>query len=108
MPLPTDEEILALSQKILEAFDALFGLHPGFRPAHAKGVLLQGSFTPSPNAASLSRACFTALLVKNSTNCCNREGFRFYPKPSRLLESASDRLKQPVTGALGWLAHWRL
>ncbi len=56
MPLPTDEKIVALSQKLLEKFDALFGVHPGFRPAHAKGVMLDGSFTPTPDAAKLSRA----------------------------------------------------
>jgi catalase len=56
MPLPTDEKILALSNAILEKFEALFGVHPGFRPAHAKGIMLHGSFTPAPEAASLTRA----------------------------------------------------
>jgi catalase len=56
MPLPTDEKLLALSHDILKQFDAIFGLHPGFRPAHAKGVLLEGTFTPSAQAASLTRA----------------------------------------------------
>src|ERR1700729_773180 len=56
MPLPTDEKLLALSQGILKQFDTIFGLHPGFRPAHAKGILLTGTFTPSPGAASLTRA----------------------------------------------------
>src|SRR3984957_12106183 len=35
---------------------ALFGAHPGFRPVHAKGAMLNGFFTPSPDAAKLSRA----------------------------------------------------
>jgi catalase len=56
MPLPSDEKILALSNKIIEQFDAIFGTHPGFRPAHAKGVMLAGTFTPSAGAISLSRA----------------------------------------------------
>ncbi len=56
MPLPTDEKILALSNDLLQAFENIFGQHPGFRPAHAKGKLLAGTFTPSPAAASLSRA----------------------------------------------------
>ncbi len=56
MPLPTDEKILALSNAILEKFEALFGAHPGFRPAHAKGIMLHGSFTPAPEAASLTKA----------------------------------------------------
>jgi catalase len=56
VPLPTDEKIIALSNAILEKFEALFGAHPGFRPVHAKGAMLNGSFTPSPDAAKLSRA----------------------------------------------------
>jgi catalase len=56
MPLPTDEKLLALSNDLLAQFDAIFGLHPGFRPAHAKGVLLSGEFQPTARAAGLSRA----------------------------------------------------
>ncbi len=56
MPLPTDERVIALSQELLQQFDTIFGLHPGFRPAHAKGAMLTGRFTPSPGAASLTRA----------------------------------------------------
>src|SRR5580704_8990742 len=56
MPLPTDEKILALSNAILEKFEAVFGAHPGFRPAHAKGIMLNGSFTPTAEAAALSKA----------------------------------------------------
>ena len=32
------------------------GYHPGFRFAHAKGLVLTGSFTPAPSARSVSRA----------------------------------------------------
>jgi catalase len=57
MPLPTDEKALALSRNLLQAFDTVNGgEHPGFRPAHAKGVLLTGIFKASPDAASLTRA----------------------------------------------------
>lgn len=56
MPLPTDEKILALSQQLIQGFDTVFGLHPGFRPAHAKGVLVEGTFSPSRDAAWLTRA----------------------------------------------------
>jgi catalase len=56
MPLSTDQKVLALSQEILQQFDTVFGYHPGFRPAHAKGIMLKGTFAPSPEAASLSKA----------------------------------------------------
>jgi catalase len=46
----------ALSQQLLDALDGLSGLHPGFRPAHAKGMMCGGVFVPSPEAAKLTRA----------------------------------------------------
>ena len=47
---------LALAQQLLEALDTLSGLHPGFRPAHAKGLMCSGLFTPSAEAAKLTLA----------------------------------------------------
>ena len=65
MPLTTDEKLLALSRETIAGFDkANGGVHPGFRPAHAKGILLTGTFTPSSEAASLTRA---PHLHRNST-----------------------------------------
>ncbi len=46
----------ALAQQLLDALDTLSGLHPGFRPAHAKGLMCSGTFTPSAEAAKLTRA----------------------------------------------------
>jgi catalase len=34
----------------------VFGVHPGFRADHAKGIVVEGSFKASPEAAVLSRA----------------------------------------------------
>jgi catalase len=57
MPLSTDEKELALSRSVLRAFDEVNGgEHPGFRPAHAKGIMLTGVFKASPEAATLTRA----------------------------------------------------
>ena len=56
MPLPSDEKLLALSNDILQQFATIFGPHPGFRPAHAKGIMLTGTFTPAAGAQKLTRA----------------------------------------------------
>ncbi len=56
MPLPNDERVVALANDLVQAFDQIFGLHPGFRPAHAKGLMLTGTFTPAPEARSLTNA----------------------------------------------------
>jgi catalase len=47
---------LALAEQLLDGLDTLFGVHPGFRAAHAKGLMCAGTFTPSPEAAKLTRA----------------------------------------------------
>jgi catalase len=47
----------SLFADLLDAFDKMAGgLHPGFRPVHAKGVMYSGKFTPSPDAAKLTIA----------------------------------------------------
>src|SRR5271156_3150482 len=65
MPLPTDEKLIALSEQLLQQFDTIFGLNPGFRPAHAKGIMLTGTFTPSAEAATLTKA---PHVVRESTS----------------------------------------
>lgn len=47
----------ALAADLLAVLDQLSGgVHPGFRPAHAKGTMYAGTFTPAPGAAGLTRA----------------------------------------------------
>ena len=46
-----------IAAKILEVLDTLAGgIHPGFRPVHARGVMVAGTFAPAPAAAGLTRA----------------------------------------------------
>jgi catalase len=46
-----------LPQHIADDFIAMAGgVHPGYRIAHAKGIALTGTFTPSAGATSLTRA----------------------------------------------------
>jgi len=42
--------------QIVDAMNKLFGVHPGFRANHAKGVVVEGNFKGSPEAAALSKA----------------------------------------------------
>jgi catalase len=64
MPLPQDERVVALANDLLQQFDQLFGSHPGFRAAHAKGLLLTGTFTPTAGAQELTKA---PHVVREST-----------------------------------------
>ena len=40
----------------MASINATYGVHPGYRAAHAKGVLCAATFTPTADAARLSRA----------------------------------------------------
>lgn len=78
MPFPNDEELMKTAAGLVAQLQALFGAHPGKRPAHAKGVLLSGSFVPSAKAGELSiaphfNAPSTPILVRfsNSTGIPN-------------------------------------
>jgi len=56
MPLSKDDQVVETANGLVSTIKSIFKTPPGFRPAHAKGILLTGSFTPSPSAASLSSA----------------------------------------------------
>ena len=45
-----------LSDALVDALNAAYGVHPGHRAAHAKGVLCAATFTASPAAGAISRA----------------------------------------------------
>ncbi len=47
---------LPVPVQIVDALNKRFGVHPGFRANHAKGIVAEGSFTASPEAAALSRS----------------------------------------------------
>jgi len=44
----------------VNTMNTLWGRHPGMRANHAKGVVVEGSFTPSPAASGLSKAVIFA------------------------------------------------
>jgi hypothetical protein len=56
MPLPDDARIVTLANDLVQQLQQIFGEHPGFRPAHAKGAMFTGTFTLAPGATSLTKA----------------------------------------------------
>lgn len=68
MPLSTNEATNETARKLIGALKGAFGTPDGFRPAHARGILLTGTFTPSEKAASLS----TAYHFNNTTPVTSR------------------------------------
>lgn len=55
MAFTQKDQTTSMAEEALQALDDL-GSKPGFRPVHAKGILLSGRFTPAAEAASLTRA----------------------------------------------------
>jgi catalase len=53
----------SVETEIVDTMNKLFGIHPGFRATHAKGIVVEGSFKASPEAAELSKA----VLFNGST-----------------------------------------
>ena len=56
MPFNPDPARKELHEQLVNVLNTLFGAHPGFRAAHAKGIVCEGSFTPSAVASSISCA----------------------------------------------------
>ena len=46
----------ALAEQVVDAINAISGVHSGHRAAHARGTLCTGRFAATPEAAALSRA----------------------------------------------------
>jgi catalase len=58
-----------ISQETLQALDNLFGLHAGFRPVHAKGLMCSGTFIPTTEALTRAphvQAASTKVIVRFS------------------------------------------
>jgi len=45
-----------LPVQIVDEFNKVYGAHPGYRANHAKGIVVEGEFKPSPTAKTLSSA----------------------------------------------------
>ncbi len=53
---PVFAEEATTAEQTINVMNKLFGSHPGKRANHAKGVVAEGSFTPSADAARISKA----------------------------------------------------
>ena len=82
-------ELSPVTSDALRAFDDLSGPQPGFRPTHAKGILITGSFVPSSGALALTRA---PHIVRDSTAVTVRfSDFGGIPTVADNSENASPR-----------------
>lgn len=80
-PLAAQEASTA--EQTIDLMNKLWGSHPGSRANHAKGLVVEGSFTPTPEAAKLSKASlFAGPAVPVTARYSNATGIPTVPDGS--------------------------
>ncbi len=85
--------------QIVDALNKRFGVHPGFRANHAKGIVAEGSFKASPEAASLSRSpLFTGARLPVTVRFSDSGGLPDLPDASPLANPHGMAIKFHLPG----------
>ena len=83
VPAAFAEEASVVAEQTIDAMNKLWGLHPGIRSNHAKGVVVEGTFTPAKEAAALSKAAlFAGAAVPVTVRFSNSTGLPAIPDGS--------------------------
>lgn len=69
----------ASAQEAVAGFHDIFGEHERYRAVHARGLLLEGRFTPTPAAARLTRALHMQAEVPATARFSNGNGHPLAP-----------------------------
>ena len=78
-----------IEEQVVDALTKVFGVHPGFRVNHAKGIVVEGSFKASPEAAVLSRAVlFNGSPIPATVRFSDATGIPTFSDGSRRRQSA--------------------
>ena len=74
---------LSTATRTIDVMNTIWGKHAGMRANHAKGVVVEGSFTPTPAAAALSKATiFSGPPVQVTVRFSNSTGLPALPDGS--------------------------
>jgi catalase len=77
---PARAQDASTPEQIVNVMNKLWGSHPGFRANHAKGLVVTGSFTPTAEAAKLSKAeIFSGKAVKLTVRFSDSTGLPTIP-----------------------------
>jgi catalase len=78
--IPATAQEADVATQLVDVMNKLFGVHPGFRAQHAKGVVAAGSFTATPEAATLSKAAiFTGAKIPVTVRFSDNTGIPTVP-----------------------------
>ncbi len=73
-----------IETQLVDAMNKLYGTHPGFRANHAKGIVVEGSFKASSQAAALSKAVlFNGSTIPVTVRFSDATGIPNVPDGSR-------------------------
>ena len=84
LPKVVSGPVVPAPSEILEAMQAVGGTHPGHRALHARGSLCAGTFTPSAEASTLSRAAHFKDPVRATVRFSNGSANPEHPDGHRL------------------------
>jgi catalase len=74
-----------LDREIVDALQTRYGVHPGARTNHAKGIVAEGSFTPTPAAVALTKSpIFAGPTVPVTVRFSDASGLPDLPDASPL------------------------
>lgn len=97
-PAPLRADDAPVETRLVDAFNKVFGVHPGFRANHAKGVVVEGSFTAAPDAAKLSKAAlFNGQPIPVTVRFSDGTGLPDVPdgSPLAIPQGMSIKYRQP-------------
>jgi catalase len=98
-PLPLRAADQPIEVQVVDALNKVFGKHPGFRANHAKGVVVEGSFKASPEAASLSKAVlFDGSTIPVTARFSDSTGIPDLPDGSDLANPHGMAIKYHLHG----------
>ena len=80
---------------LVDSLNATYGVHPGYRAAHAKGVLCAAMFTPSTGAAEFCRADHLAGPVRAHVRFSNGGGDPGVPDGTRDARGMAVKFYRP-------------
>lgn len=85
MPVQLQADDIPVETGLVDAMNTVFGKHVGFRANHAKGIVVEGSFTAAPDAAKLSKAAlFSGEAVPVTVRFSDATGIPDVPDGSPL------------------------
>ena len=99
--LPARADDAAIAEQTVDAMNKVWGKHAGLRANHAKGVVLQGTFTASATAATYSKAeLFGGKPIPVTARFSDSTGVPILPdgSPNANPHGLAVRFHQPTAG----------